>query len=201
MTTASDDFNRADGDPGANWTALYTSRKGIISGNSWKPNDNTNSAGMLYSGASFAGADQYSKATIGGTFSSTSYASVGVFMSGASGTRNGYKFSCNTVDWYITRDASGTGTDIDTGTGTFAAGDVIELRIVSGTLTAYKNGVAITGASIADATYTSGSPSLEMYPNAGNTATLDNWEGGDFGAAQSQAPRSMQQFAMRRRGT
>jgi hypothetical protein len=166
-----DTFDRADGAVGSNWISTYAAGPVLISSNAAKGFMNESRA--AYYDDTFQN-DQFSRATLGGSLASTDYWSLGVRQSGGT-SLNGYRCSGNNSTWYITRLTGGTGTDIATGSLSFAPGDVLEVRAVGTTISLYKND-ALVG-SQTDANYTSGAPAIEFY-NA--NVTMTTWDGGTY---------------------
>ena len=68
----------------------------------------------------------------------------------------------------------------------WTSGDTVLLQIISTTLTAKINGVAI-GADATDSSHASGNTGVAYDPNSVD-ATIENWEGGDFVGATSLPP-------------
>lgn len=157
---ATDDFERADGGLGSNWTQLYAAEAAIASGIAKGDSGNV-SVGAYYTGRSWTN-DQVSKGILAGGISGGSeFASVIVRHTGTGATANGYKASVNNSTWYITRDDSGVGTDIASGSRTFNIGDEIECRAAGTTISFWHNGTFIHA--VDDATYSSGDPGFEIY--------------------------------------
>lgn len=159
MATASDDFNRANGSLGANWTTAYTSG-GEVSSNAARGNDATLS-GSFYSAVSFA-ADHEAQITKG----AGDYAGPAVRMSAVTGGTGYVYFNHGSVQ----RVDGGVNSVIGTW-GTFGNGDVVRFRATGSTLEGWVNGV-YQGA-VVDATYATGQPGAAFY-QAG-TGYLDDW--------------------------
>jgi hypothetical protein len=122
-----------------------------------------------YTGQQF-GSAQYTKAIIRAFGTAVA---VGVRCTGAS--YDGYWLHTGGTDAIIYRNLV---TNILAITVTFTVGDVIELRASGTTLTAYKNGSAISGGSVTDATYADGYGGVFFN---GTDGRLDDFEAGDIG--------------------
>jgi hypothetical protein len=141
-------------------------------------------AAVRYDGATF-GNDQFSRGTWGSSAfrDGLDYPGVCVRMSDTTG-------ACYMVAWdavgdtwtfyYVTDGGSLTFTPIGAAiSGTFAGDDVIELRAVGTTLTAYRNSVSI--GSRTDANLASGRPGISHYQGSPLSSTVGwtSWTCGD----------------------
>ena len=183
MTTASDNFNRAN-DPsglGSNWTAQCNSSGIVVSVNTAYKGGVGND--YSFYNAISPGADQYSKVKLVSGFGGGVYGAATVRASGTSeGTMNAYVFISNgssgSGNSEIQKFVSGSNTKLANVATTLSAGDFIELRVVGtspATLYAYKNGALV--ASTTDSSLSSGKPGIGAY---GAGITFDDWEGGDY---------------------
>lgn len=182
MTAVTDDFNRADGALGANWTA-YVNAGLVIVSNTAHPNVSAGSRGSKYTGASFTD-DQYAEAEIGAK-GTGNYFSVGVRVNGTDGSRSGYIFSLGgSNELYISKYASGSGTDHVTSTATFANGDIMRIEAVdSGAnvdISVLVNGVEVNSWTDTSSVIASGLPSMEIYSGTG-TSNFNSFGAGDIG--------------------
>jgi len=172
---ATDDFNRADGALGANWTALVDGGGGSapsISSNQVVANGGTYGAG-IYSAIPSPNANQYAQIVKTGT----NYCGPAVRMSGSTwGTVNwvGY-FDNGSIQMTVNGSLSTLGSGY-----TFVGGGnpVMRIEAVGSNYTIFLNGVQDT-APVTDATLSTGTFGLVTYLNV---ATLDDFEGGDFSA-------------------
>jgi hypothetical protein len=193
-----DTFDRADGAPGANWTAFRTNNFAIAS-NLAAPGANNASRGGIYTGATW-NADQASSAVIANAIDGDSYLSLIVRGSGAEGSRTAYYFSFNSTTWYITKTRAGSSTDVATATRTQAVGARLSVSAeTSGANVIIRiwSGDPYTGTQIASWTDTgvtqgaviaSGSPGIEFYTTT-TAIRANDWNGhGEVsGAAQALA--------------
>ncbi len=150
--TASDDFNRANGGLGANWTTVFDFGSFAINTNQVTSSD---TSGAWWAGAGSFTDDQYSQITIV-THNSTAAQGAGVRMSGTSFvTTKGYfcgmtSSSPQTRVKLFKMNADATFTDIvnDIDAPTITNGDVLKLSVTfSGgvnTLTCTRNGSGVT---------------------------------------------------------
>jgi hypothetical protein len=171
---ASDDFNRANGDPGSNWdTVTGASRLQIVS-NSVRGNSSFTPFALAWSASAFNfGDDQESSVEYVATGTSDQYGPA-VRMDASAGTCYAIRASTGGTI-LVERWASGTNTTIiDTGVG-LSLNDVVTLRIVGTTLTTLKNGSVIDTRT--DATYSTGQPGIYGFHFGENSTRVDNWEG------------------------
>jgi len=171
--TVSDNFNRANGGLGSNWSTVSGTTAPQITNNTAQPG----SAGTLNSAfwsASTFGSDQYAAASFPNS-SGTNYGpAIAVRLSSSKGYFLWYGNSASTVSiWRM--DSSSSWTQLSASAKlTVAATDVWRLQAVGSTLTGYQNGKQVV--TTTDTHYTTGAPGIWMY-NAANQIT--NWSGGD----------------------
>ena len=181
----SDDFNRANGALGANWTANASQSAPLqVSGN--RASEPVYQEGQaLYTGAA-AGAAQFSELQqIGGlgvinlVVRARQYATAG-----AADGYEGQILDLNGVNpaWRILRVDNTGEAVLAAGALSYAAGDTFYFEAVGSVLTLKKNGLVLGTAS--DATYASGDTGFGLY-NRGSLL-VDNWRGGDV--TDTQAP-------------
>lgn len=176
-----DNFNRSNtwpgGGLGANWTIMLNGGLDIF-GNEAIGSTSANCLNR-WSADSFAN-DQYSRVTIGD--SDRDKQGPGVRLSGSGATSSGYVLSTWLgFGWQLYRVDAGAFTEIaaDTdGSHAYALGDVAELQVSGTSLTVLKNGSAVTGMPVTDATYGSGAAGIYANTTSGR---LEQWEGGDLG--------------------
>jgi hypothetical protein len=185
---ASDNFQRADGALGANWTPISTSgayaAAQIVS---HEATVNTqNNADSYYSAITWTShADQWSQVTAGIT-SSTSDLGAEVRMN-TSGTVNSYRWLWggttlgSSASAYLQKEAAGSATTLLTITGlTVSPGDTL-LEVNNGTLLyIYWNGFLV--GSVSDSTYSSGAAGLELFSSSHDSTKvgITGWSGGTF---------------------
>lgn len=184
---ASDGFNRADGGLGANWTATKdffgtTAVLQIVS------NQAAGDAGgnwplSIWTADSFPD-DQYCQATYAG---GTTF--VTVFVRAAANGSNhltgyGFYFRLSDHAWGLDRfNGDSTATHLQSGIGSFSAGDVLRIEAVGTEISAFINGAPF--ASGTDSTYTSGSAGLGI---TGSDAQADDWSAGSMAAGGGGKP-------------
>ncbi len=171
---ASDDFNRADGGLGANWTTskFVAHPPQIASNQAVGGNALGGTSGAIYTAVTF-GPDQYSKMVI-------SAKGAGDFAPWVRAVSPG-----DTVSGYYAEWTSGSQVQIFKTTAQFLAsasigilniGDAIELRVSGTTLSAYLNNTLVVQAT--DSDHATGQPGFEIDIS---TSAIDSWEGGDIG--------------------
>jgi hypothetical protein len=167
VATATDDFNRADGALGANWTTAHNGG-GKVLGNAYAPVTNYTSEAALYSGTAFT-AMQYSQAK---RASFGEFAGLAVRMSVGG---NYYAWFHNgTLQKFV----GGTGTTLGT-FATFGVGPVVRLQIVGNTLEGFISGASQFTFTDSTSPLTTGQPGLATY-NMADGCKIDDWEGGDL---------------------
>lgn len=162
--SVSDNFNRADGGLGANWTD-QAGTNGIVSNQAVPVSSGDGFFSSFYSGVSFVD-DQSSQLLRG---NSNNYCFVCVRMSGLAGSRNGYLYYNHGS---IRSMVAGVETEIGTDA-SYASGDTAKLVASGTTITPYVNGVA--GTPITDSSIASGSPGFGFYSFTGQA--IDDWVG------------------------
>ncbi|HET9708379.1 MAG TPA: hypothetical protein VFP39_08750, partial [Gemmatimonadales bacterium] len=196
IPVATDDFNR--GSIGANWLQLDSfwgviATSGTVAYGSGSAQALPIGSQARWVGAGTFAADQYSQAAIGGLeFQSGNY-HAGVLVrcstdadSSGTSTRDFYGVSVlydSAGPNYTTKlykVVNGVLTTLYSASVAWSNGDVLKLTVVGSTLTAYKNGVAISGFSATDTDLSSGNPGIEAASNGTANETLDNWEGGSY---------------------
>lgn len=192
---ASDTFD-GSGALGGSWTKRSGTGTLTQSGGELTASATNDAIAYYYSGAA-SGDAQRSKITIVDALNdgAVSYWTAECNASGS----NEYQFTVTHDHWYLTKN----GTDVADGSGSFSGAVTpldIELTVeVSGANRELKGyvGGALTGSyTDTSAVNTGGQPGMAVYVGTGVTTNpaITSWEGGDFGSAQSQAPRSMTLF-------
>ena len=178
VQAASDDFNRPDGNLGANWTDIYgmPSNFQIVSGlvSPAIPDANT-FGGQFWNASSFL-PDQYSQVTLAGNVGAVGIG-VCVRCSETDGG-NGYLLTAYGAQYYLlNKVVQGTRINLGTISQTPNIGDLIELDVQGSVLISRINGIEVD--SRVDADITTGSPGIAgLYGNTG--ALAGNWVGGNL---------------------
>jgi Putative esterase len=175
-TSASDNFNRANGPLGANWTPFSVGGMSIVSDQA------TGTAGAdsgdFWSAQSFT-SDQFSQITVTSTpMSGDQWIAVGVRVQ--NGGQNGYfglyYWNSGSPELMLFKRSSGSWTELtDVATAPLAAGAQLRLVAVGNTIAFQLNGVQQVGTS--DGTFTGGAPGIMANSNT----AAGNWSGGDAG--------------------
>jgi len=176
QNSAYDNFNRANGAIGSNWTVTqngFNVTSNVIQGTSaggnniafWNPN-------------TFSNFGQFAQVTVTALNGTTDF--VGPAVYGSSGA-NTYECVENTTTLAIQKIVANVRTNLVTAALTGAVGDRLLLSVtlnpatLVATLTCYQNGVQQLQTT--DSTFSSGSPGIMQL---GNVATMDNWSGGNL---------------------
>ena len=180
---AADDFNRADGPLGANWTKPLASENNLVIVNNQVGVDVEESHNYAFWSADSFSEDQYSQITI------TKMGSWPGVIVRADGILDRFYLGllAGPNDYEIYRRWDGVYYQVATGTAeTWQVGDVLSLGVIGSahpvTVTLYHNGNAVlswTSSSQAEVK-NGGSPGIGIYSPSGQALTLDNWEGGNL---------------------
>lgn len=166
QNSAYDNFNRANGAIGSNWTVsagAFNVSSNTVVGAAGGPNV----ASWTATAAFFS--DQFSQATV------VTNGGGGVAVRASLTAATGYVYWVDGGNREIGRYVAGVFTSLNTVAGAFTTGDVIRLEIVGSSLTAFRNGAV--DLTVSNATITSGQPGLI---GIGATAAFDNWSGGNL---------------------
>lgn len=185
---ATDNFNRADGGLGANWTAHTTVDNAFsIVSNKAKGNAAANS-GATRTAETYA-SDQYSsiESTDALTTGQWIGATVRETVNGSQLYIGIYFFSDPSYVMQVYKRAGGSFTQLGStfglGISQVPAGTVFKLAAQGTAISFLRDGDPKI--SVTDGTWATGAPGI-MTAGA---ATLDNWEGGEFGSASKSPPR------------
>jgi hypothetical protein len=179
VTVVTDDFNRANGGLGANYTNFLGG--GLTIASNRVVGTTSEERANLRTAESFT-ADQYAKITLTiDDFSGAKFIGVVLRGSGSEGTRNCYLVDVGQVnqDWHISKYVAGSHTSLATGAfveGTLQIGDVFEGRVEGDEVSLWLNGVMVDSAN--DSAHATGSPGLYTF----TIGEFDNAEFGDIGA-------------------
>jgi hypothetical protein len=175
---ATDDFGRANGGLGANWTTAGSAMSAPqIATNQVQVFAVGSDSGAIWNADAFPN-DQYAKVTLK-TLNTDNGRCVGVQLRTNSGTNDGYQCVARGPFGATTpieiRDAY---TVIASGTAVVAANDVLLGNVVGTTITLYINGVQRLQTT--DATWTAGSAGVYLFVDSGaaSDAVLDDFEAG-----------------------
>lgn len=175
MADATDDFNRANGGLGANWTTASGANAPAISSNAVIAPVNGAENSAIWTADAFED-DQYSQFVLrtGNVFQAA-------LVRWQSGAYSGYLADSNV--WgasgraAIFRVDAGGFTQLalgSDGSAQWADGDTLKLEVIGTTIKVYRNGVEVLSAT--DANYTTGSPGLRLFN--GFVSGVDDWLGG-----------------------
>jgi len=171
--TISDNFNRANGGLGSNWTTVSGTTAPQIVNNTVQPG----SAGTLnsaYWSANTFGSNQYAAASFPNSSGTNWGPAIAVRLSNSKGYILWYGNQTNVVSiWRMDSSTSWTQLKVSAQL-TIAATDVWRFQAVGSTLTGYQNGKQVITTS--DTRYTTGAPGIWMYFA---TNQISNWSGGD----------------------
>lgn len=177
---ASDDFNRADGSLGSNWTDQTTgSAAARILSNRVEDGPVAPDGSFGYWSGSAISDDNYSQLTI--TSSADGYAGPTTRCSGTGGSRNAYigmVLTANRARLYKVLTGAGfPGTLIASNDSISTSdGDTFKIEASGSALTMSQNGGAISGLSgVTDSSLSTGDPGLFVF-----APKVDDWQGADL---------------------
>lgn len=173
-TTVSDNFNRADGGLGSNWTTMTGTNAPQIVTNVAEPGT-SNTANVAYWSANSFGSNQFVQATLPSITGTDDGPAIGVRFANSRGYFLFFNHASGTVSLYRMDTASSWTVLATSATLTIAGTDVWKIETIGSTIVGFQNGNQVVEAS--DSTYTSGSPGIWLY-YASNQ--IDNWSGGDL---------------------
>lgn len=179
---ASDDFNRADGPIGSNWTNMLGGAFNIDTGAA-KFNSDQDCA--TYYNAVVWPDDQYSEITFKGTDTPDSAdVGYGVLCRQSASAHTCYRAVGSGTGWDVAKFITGSYTSLASGGAvTFANGDTLRLEVVGTTWTLKKNGSVV--ATDTDASIASGNAGIAYSAPGVNNTTIDSWAGGSVGGSGS----------------
>ena len=171
--TASDNFNRADGALGANWTAISDGAMAISSQAVIGTAGAT--TGDIWTATTFA-SDQYSQIQVTSTPLSGGQwvaAAVRVQGSGQNAYAGLYYWNFGSPELMLFKRSGGAWAQLGStySSGVLAAGTQLEVSAVGSTISFLQNGVQRI--SVTDSSFTGGAPGIMAYGNS----TADNWTG------------------------
>lgn len=178
MAVYTDNFDRPDNPSlGANWTVPAGMNSPTIITNLAAGGVSAPSSHVAIWSANAFSASQYSKAVFF-TVDIARYTLIGVRMGGPNG--QGYYIRSNGTDSYIVyTNLAGTDTLLQNVSSSFTGLDIIEIRAIGSSISAYKNSVQI-GTTQVDTNITSGSAGIRLFDN---NDKINDWEGGDLSDA------------------
>ena len=175
--TVSDNFNRANGPLGSNWTTVAGTAAPAIVSNTLRAGT-ASKVNSAYWSASTFGNDQFAQASLPNSSASQYGPGIAVRLSSSKGYFLWYGNSPNTVSLWRMDSATSWTQLKQSGTLTVTPStDVWKIQAVGSTISGYQNGNLVVQAT--DTNITSGSPGVWLY-YASNQ--IGNWSGGDVTA-------------------
>jgi len=188
MATVSDNFNRADGALGANWSASNAGSAPVIVSNQVKAGVSATYVEAAYTGSSLSGSDQSIQVTSQGT-EATSVVNLLLRMSSLTSSRNGYIGQFNKIVGFykIIRIDAGVETDlVTTAIGAITNGDALYFEAIGSALKLKQNSSTIL--TFTDAIYnTVGTPAVGIYANT-DAVIVDDFTASDITSSASYQP-------------
>ena len=176
--TVSDNFGRANGALGSNWTTVAGTAAPQIVSNTARPGT-ASTLNSAYWSASTFGNDQFAQATMPNSSSGQYGPGVAVRLSSSAGYFLWYGNSPNTVSlWRMDSATSWTLLKQSSALTVTPASDVWKIQAVGSTISGYQNGNLVVQAT--DTKITSGSPGMWLFYSSNQ---ISNWSGGDVSSA------------------
>lgn len=191
---ATDNFNRANGALGANWTTITSEQALVVASNALAIGSGleTQDAGNFWNAVSFAN-DQYSQLVLPVIAAAGSGVGIGVVVRAASAARTYYRVVACASGTELGKVVAGTFTSLKTDSTVWANGDTIRLEVTGQnpniTLTVKRNGSVISALThTGETSINSGSAGVAYSSVTAGTATGDDWDGGDISAGITLTP-------------
>lgn len=181
---ATDNFNRANANPiGGNWTTITgLSAMQIVSNAATPSSLSPNDCGSYYNAVTWPN-DQYSQAKLTVVDTKTDGSGIGVAVRVAAAALTAYRVvlthASPGTNVSLQRFLAGAFTRLWDRGAAFVDGDLVRLEVQGTTLRVFINGVQV-GADFTDTNIASGNAGIS-YSSVATSASLDDWEGGDFG--------------------
>jgi hypothetical protein len=203
-TIATDDFNRADGALGANWTNLVPGSTSTPLVESNRVSGSTFGVVSCYPCSVWSGSgtftnDHYSQVTIGGVSLNDDTFRSGVILragTATDGSRNYYQCTLSldpgAGSWRlrISKVVNGTLTELANATTAFSSGDLLLAEVVGTTINVYRTDFTTVLLTTTDATHSTGKPGLlAACGYASGVGYVDSWEGGSVTGGTAFVPR------------
>jgi len=185
VTTFTDDFNRANGAPGANWvdaTGLWTIVSNQLSSGT--------AGGTIVIRAATAMATNDNSAQV--TIASTGAVSHGVWCRGNTGFTQGYLWRNDGTSWVLFSNVGGSFTSLGSYAAAAVAGDVVKVQAVGSTIQGFVNGISrVSVANTAVATGTS----VGIRAESTNLLRFDDFTAADVSAGTAtKTPSTLSQY-------
>lgn len=187
---ATDNFNRANGGLGANWTTQSGETAPSIVSNTVQV-----AGGFVY-GARYSAItwpnDQYAQCKAVATRPPTTDEGVGPSCRMATGAQTHYFLQAGAGDTRLYKVVGGSYTQLGTTGSAVAVNDVLYLEVktsgANAIVTAKVNGVAVCGSPVTDTSPIASGQAGMWLATSDGAANLDDWEGGDLTTALSITP-------------
>ena len=186
---AADNFVRANGGLGTNWTTATGHNAPAIVSNQVQGGTVSSGNAAWWNANPFPN-DQWAQSTINADANVNTYG--GVFLRVANGAATMYRIYVvgpigATAVAHIAKTVAGAFTDLNSATITLTAGDVIRGEVNGSALSLYQNNVLRVSTS--DSSIASGAPGLIVGPDATlANAIISAWSAGDLGVPNGPMP-------------
>lgn len=193
---ATDNFNRSDEnlDVSANWTQIHDGDARVVSNQCNGASTNSDCVTKWVSDT--FDDDQYSQAEFVSSAKTYAYAGIGARLTGAAtASCDGYVFGATSTQVRLYRYDNGTKTSLADTSRVVTSGNVLKIETSGTDIDCYDEATGVL--SITDSTYSSGVAGVWHTNN--NDTLIDNWEGGNLGAAAADPLAPIMQSIRRQR--
>ncbi len=173
-TTVSDNFNRANGGLGSNWTTVKGANAPAIVNGVLQPGT-ANAMNSAYWSANTFGTNQYAQANLPASSGTNNGPGIAVRLSNSTGYFLWYGNSPNQVSIWRMDSATSWTQIAASGNLAIAPTDVWMIQANGSTISGYQNGNLVV--KVTDKKFTTGSPGVWMYWSYNQ---ITNWSGGDL---------------------
>jgi len=187
MSEFRDNFNRADGALGANWTKLFNAfASPTIVSNGAQPADDTHAAIAFWNTTESFNKNQYSEAQLQAFGTATDGVSFGVIIRAPNDQETCYIFIARPTGSALTSGIFKRLFGIDTqlaseAATTWVVGDTLRAEGIGTNLRLYRNGASLL--TVVDSALTGGQPGIYVSPGdvgPASVAVIDSWIAADF---------------------
>ena len=186
ITLASDNFTRANGGLGANWTTTTGLNAPAIVSNQAQASVTSAASAASYTGRTW-NANHWAQITMVSVANSNCY--QGIFLRGQTGANTNYRVYVvgppgATAVVNISKSVAGAFTALNNLTFTLAANDVLLASVIGTTISAYQNGAFLLSFSDSSISAAGDGPGFVIGADTSLTSSIGaNWSGGEFGAS------------------
>lgn len=188
MSVYTDNFNRANGAPGAPWTTVTSEGNNFtITSNQLTLSNVGADSAMYYDGV--LANDQYAQIVMTTPQTDAQDAGSGLLVRVSTSTDEYYGFAATGAGTTVFKRTTGGGYQILKSDATaWANGDLARIEVSGSSITIKRNGATISALTVAsDTSLTSGRAGIRFSSTTVSTPVLDDFEAGDLGSGPTAA--------------